>query len=141
MLSRLSIMISIDFDRFDLTLRNSTARRRDLKRPSYTKFLEFAKNLDIQNNLENKEFYLDSHFKNFPEFKKAYNEELIKQYYRNQYRKKFSGDLVMAVTGLKGKELGIFMKSIKDEFSQEYVLRVSDLEIMRKIKQLFEKGD
>lgn len=137
-----------DFARFDLSQRNSSARRRDQNRPTYNKFLTFVKEQNIQNNLSgygtNPATYLGMHlgmhFDKFEGLKEAYNAELLKAYYQNQYKRKFSGTVVKKVTGLDGKELGVFMKDIKEEFPLEYVLRLSETEIIFKIKQLFKES-
>lgn len=91
---------------------NQTDRKRNRKRPTFNKFLEYIKDVKFESEgysfEKNKEIYREFIDKSFPEAKLlATIAELEEQDKNNQtIIAKFNGSLVMEWTGLKDKELG-----------------------------------
>jgi len=134
---------------------NSVDRKRSKKRSTYKGFLDYI-------NLKN--FDKDSGFK-FNKDKSSYHriineyfpesnfleilDELKKEDDRNKrISEKFNGNIVMEITGLKGKELGNFIHKFKQyiedkrkvEF-KEFVDSVEEGEIINQCKYFFKNKD
>ena len=122
-------------DIFLLENRNHISRVRDKKRETYMTFLKYIKiKSDLPkfdwNKSDIKSVILNKLFTDFPEFKQTYD-GVIQQYINNKrLREKFNGDLVREWTGLEGKELGSFIKSIKPVLTNEYV-EINDIAHIR----------
>lgn len=106
---------------FLLENRDNKSRVRDQKRKTYTEFLEFVRNYPAQFKIqwaippsEDKHEWLPFLFEMLPGFHKQYQQ--CETDYKNDqtYKSKFNGDLVSEWTGLKEKELGLFMKHLRD---------------------------
>jgi hypothetical protein len=129
--------------------RNHTARMRDRKRPSYTKFLEYIKNLDDSRRYyewnTNKGDYLAEIFTKFPNALNEWTQLLTKCVLHNRTKTKYNGNVVMEATGLSGKELSQFMTEFNifvDEYVDNfwnYIDRASSQNIITMIK-LFHGG-
>lgn len=111
------------FDKFDLTKRNRKARTRDSKRPNYRAFLEYATSHPRQEFVENT---LQRTFNWFPNFEEEYHVCESNNHLNNLYKKKYNGDVVRAVTGLEGKELGEFMSALSKELTRDVVLQLDE---------------
>jgi hypothetical protein len=111
--------------------RNNASRVRDAKRKSYTEFLAYnEKHKDMLFHYPRKEHkadWLPYLFTTIPGFRETY--ETVQAEWDDAIRFKalFNGDVVTQATGLKGKELGAFMKWIKDntEGLQAHVLAMN----------------
>ncbi len=114
---------------YALENRNHAARTRDKKRKTYTDFLtwlESCKETPAQRfgtcipsmNVEGKDKWLKYLFKEIPNFEQQYKttQEELKQH--NEYKKRFNGELVTTWTNLSGKDLGSFMKWLKETREQ-----------------------
>ena len=124
--------------------RNHRARVRDAKRSSYNAFLKYCETITGGNNYKwtdnltkghfikqhEKQHFLELAFTNFPRFEERYNitnDELTKHI---EFKKRFSGERVMYLTGLCRKELGEFMQFMKTRNNlKELVLDSNDQEI------------
>lgn len=98
-----------------------TNRVRNKKRDSYRKFIEYISDTVLDENVIDKDY----HFKralvmfgddliNNIETLKVYDEQL------NRVRQKFNGNIVMELTGLKGRELGEFIKLFKNNILNNF---------------------
>ena len=134
---------------------NSIDRKRNKKRSTYKGFLDYI-------NLKN--FDKDSSFK-FNKDKSSYHrmineyfpesnflemlDELKKEDDRNKrISEKFNGNIVMEITGLKGKELGNFIHKFKQYIEdkrkvgfKEFVDSVEEGEIINQCKYFFKNKD
>ena len=113
-------------DIFLLENRNHISRVRDKKRVSYMLFLKYVENkpnLPSYNwvNSQIKSEILIKLFNDFPSFKQEYNKILVDFKRNSQIHEKYNGNFVREWTGLEGKELGLFMKSIKDVMTSEFI--------------------
>lgn len=128
---------------FLLENRNHISRVRDKKRISYMLFLRWIKHrkdlpeYDWTNKEEIRTNTLDILFNDFPEFKREYDNVLTDFYKHKELHQKYNGILVGRWTGLSGKELGNFMKSIKGIITSEFIDNSTDIEIENKIKELY----
>ncbi len=113
-------------DIFLLENRNHISRVRDAKRISYKLFLEYVENKsDLPkfdwSNSQIKSDILIKLFNNFPEFKQEYN-TVIDGYLKNKkLHEKYNGDFIREWIGLEGKDLGMFMKSIKNKMTNNFI--------------------
>jgi hypothetical protein len=119
---------------------NNYARVRDKKRKTYTTFLEWIKEKDLPNyrRVENKSIFLPYLFSVIPGFQETYDKVNAEWYRATVYKSKFNGDIVREVTGLENKELGHFMRYLREKniFTEEYVIKNND----DVIKQLIQKS-
>lgn len=103
---------------FALENRNHAARVRDEKRSTYTGFLEYIKDRQYD---DQSEFSMEQVFDIFPEFYERLL-EVEKEYAASkEFKTRYNGLLVSEVTGLQGKELGLFMKWVKEYFAGSLV--------------------
>ena len=103
---------------------NHIDRKRNKKRATYQKFLEYINTKDLStlpNTVfyKNKEIYLELVDNYFPEAKlsEKLQELKDKDAFNKAMAEKFNGDLVMEWTGLKGKELGNCIKFFKESIN------------------------
>jgi hypothetical protein len=113
-------------DIFLLENRNHISRVRDKKRISYMSFLKYIEHksklskFDWTNSRIKPEM-LSKLFNDFPSFKQEYN-KIVDNFTKNkELREKYNGNFVREWTGLEGKELGSFMRSIKNELTSEFI--------------------
>lgn len=105
-------------DLYPLENRNHTARVRDKKRPVYTGFLlwlEAHPSLCGFTWMEDKSHYLPEVMAAFPTLQMEYDNSLAKLNQTKAIRACFNGEVVTAITGLTGKQLGGFMGYFKRE--------------------------
>lgn len=105
-------------DLYPLEHRSHKARIRDRKRPTYTSFLKYLDdNPDIPNRLENypedKDEWLTTLFGKFPEFEEEYRVCEFNLEKSRIVKNKFNGADYTNLTGLEGKELGMFIREFR----------------------------
>lgn len=112
---------------FLLQNRNNVSRTRDRKRKTYNQFLEYInpENIDypetLLHNKKDKSIYLPYLFDVIPGFKHAYD-QISKDYEEEIFFKRvYNGDLVREWTGLTDKELGWFMRWMKEKYADGYL--------------------
>lgn len=102
---------------------NQSDRKRNKKRPTFTEFLNYIK--DIRNENDKDDFVnnvspnlIDS---SFPEVHFLEQIEILKKKDEEKQiiRNKFNGELVMEWTNLKGKELGDVITKFKSQYANE----------------------
>lgn len=131
-------------DIFLLENRNYQSRVRDRKRKTYTDFLAWCEarpELPAYAYPDEKSAWLPHIFAQFPHFKADYEKALADLANQGEVKKRFNGEYVGALTGLKGKELGMLMKHVKEsfatpEFLHQYVLKASDAELAERINKV-----
>ena len=109
---------------------NAVARIRDIKRSTYTKFLEWNKSLDASEYLKYegdakkllRQVGLFTFLSKNESFGNAYF-KAMESFLRMKLSKQFlNGDIVKDLTGKSGKELGILMKELKEKFPVSVIL-------------------
>ena len=106
-------------DIYLLENRNAKSRMRDSKRVMYREFLTWCENRDDlpEFSIEDKEEYRKEQLSNalsrFPEFKRRYDDVIIRLEHSKKLRSKFNGDIVRKITGFYGASLGIFIKEFR----------------------------
>lgn len=130
-----------DYQSVDLNRRNNVSRTRDKKRVMYTNFIKYLKehNLtDYNINLKEKEDYLYQHFNKFVDFECEYFRVQSEYEEKRMIAKKFNGNIVSQITGLSGKELGMFMSICKRQtwYTQD-ILYLQDYQVKRHIENLY----
>jgi len=107
-------------DIFLLENRNHTSRVRDSKRKTYMAFLEWLENGSCKHveatETRSKEEWLHIHLESIKGFKEAYNASEKKHIDWVEYTSRFNGKIVNRITGLEGKELGMFMTFVKAHY-------------------------
>lgn len=121
----------IEHDIFSLENLTNKDRTRDRKRKFYNQWVEYITTERYQNIIKN----------NYPELDLYSYEHLSKQYeeYEKEFEqlksnhKKFNGNLIMQLTGLKGKDLGNFIVNFKKKYSDDYLNSSSEESIKQVI--------
>lgn len=117
-------------DIYLLQNRNHTARVRDKKRKTYMEFLKWLETYEENveqtmwknwsktnlNQDNSKSFWLSHLFLQIPHFETIYNEVQKEWVEAQEFKRRFNGHLVSEWTGLKDKELGSFMKRLRDYY-------------------------
>lgn len=138
-----------DKDIYLLNNRSHKSRIRDRKRITYSNFLKYIQNNNIQSNysFKNKSelggysirepYYSEIVLELFPHVKEEID-SLISEFELNQkFKNVYNGKIVSEITGLTGKELGSFMSTINFD-NGEIELGISNPEyISDKISKLF----
>lgn len=140
--------------------RNATSRIRDKKRKTYTEFLNWCEarkdelpKFDFGSVVEKggysirEPWYTDKILSRYPEVEDIVD-GLIYEYEQNKkLKEKLSGGVVMKVTGIEGKELGILYRQIKetllDRYSREQLIDMNahTIECMiRSVKLCLDNG-
>lgn len=135
-------------DIFKMKNLSATDKKRNRKRKSYHKFLEYIKIFEIESQYhfpENKDLYLPIIDSYFPEanllnkIKELDKENMINR----QISEKFNGRLIMNwIPGLKGKELGNIIKKFKENLGENYkkkLLNLNQNEIKEQFINFYEK--
>jgi len=101
---------------------NQDDRKRNKKRPTFNKFLEYIKNFDFDNELTNN-ISVDLIDQSFPEVHFMEQIERLRKKGEEirELKEKFNGQFVMEWTGLKDKELGETIKKFRDSHSDEWI--------------------
>jgi hypothetical protein len=109
---------------FDLENRNHRSRIRDRKRQTYTKFLEWAKDKparydwgDMSDYADRKAF-LPRINQFFPDFQAKYDAVMEAARLRKHIKSLYNGERISELTGLREKELGMFMAFLKKNVTQ-----------------------
>lgn len=140
-------------DIYLLENRSYRARVRDAKRPTYNKFLEWLAEqpegslpafpwgeAGSPERQEQRRQFLETAFNQYPEFKARYEATLLMADRQRQARRYFNGDFVATITGLEGKELGMFMSRLRATFTsnaalEEFFAGASEEEARARIQQ------
>lgn len=115
---------------YALDNRNHASRIRDRKRKTYNEFLTWVETaqgipaypwatMKETNGREFKQQFLERAFIFFPDFKKKYETAQAEFKLWQESRKNFNGDLVREWTGLQDKQLGNFMKYVREEYMDD----------------------
>jgi hypothetical protein len=123
---------------------NTIARTRDRKRVSYNSFLKFIDALDSVKYPEpspDKSQYLVKIFQAFPAARQQFDDIIKSLMIKKLVKQRFNGCLISEYTALTGKELGMFMRSIKNNpmFSDSFILCMSDETIRKNIIECYTK--
>lgn len=103
-------------DMFDLELRSHRARTRDRKRPTYTKFLDWVADNAMEKKASvDEDHMLDAACAWWPNFGAELEDSLEYIKKANAVSEKFNGHIVSDLTGLFDKELGDFMKYLRND--------------------------
>lgn len=104
-------------DIYLLENRNHTSRVRDAKRKTYMQFLDWIQTKGYSFSLKkDKKDYLNYLFNSIDGFKETYDVTMIEWEDSKKFKLLYNGELVARVTGLSNKELGMFMKYVKEYF-------------------------
>lgn len=100
---------------------NSKHRKRDKKRETYSEFVSYLKTIDNKNLIkEIDNDYIFNQLKiNFPIFKENYNIKVEELKINKIFKEKFNGGIVASITGYSGENLGKFIQSYKQNFTNE----------------------
>lgn len=130
------------YDIFDFANRNSVSRIRDQKRKTYIEFLKWAvarKEIHNQYKWGKKEEYLQYIFSAFKGTEEIYDEAHKENHKRKLIKRYFNGDHISLLTGLEFKQLGMFMRYIRESHSkiEEFAATeiVNELEFDNLIKE------
>lgn len=137
----------VNRDIYLLDNRNQKARARDSKRKTYSDFLEWIEAADARGevprfNWEHKAQVrsqaLDRAKGVFPSFGAAFEVALHRESQHRAARRRFNGEVVSTLTGLRGFELGAVMKEFRSRFDGEesmvaWILASNTLQIEARI--------
>lgn len=132
---------------------NHQARVRDRKRKTYQEFLRWVndpvngipESEDIPKAQLRKE-WLERAFETFQGFKERYDATIREMNLTREANRKFNGNLVRELTGLEGKELGVFIYNFeRDEIGgksnrRDWALLKSEKEIKESILYRFREN-
>ena len=110
---------------YALENRNHTSRTRDRKRKTYNEFLTWVETAELQNAYpwatmreqgghEYKKQFVDRAARFFPDFKVEHDKVQANFKLWKEAKALFNGGLVREWTGLEDKELGLFMKHLRE---------------------------
>jgi hypothetical protein len=132
-------------DIFKMENLSAIDKKRNRKRGSYHKFLEYVETINIKNQyqfLENKQLYLPIIDEYFSEanFLKKIRKLDEKDEINRQVSEKFNGHLIMEwIPGLKGKELGSMISEFRKEYDSNYILKTPQDKIKKDFINFYEK--
>ena len=118
---------------------NSIAKIRDRKRDTYNKFLTFGEKYGTVPYVRtDKTVHLQSIFEFFPEAYPNYKTAIEKLAMQQLCKTKFNGEIVKKLTGFVGRELGEFMKLLRNDwyFRAENIVYLSDEQIHTRVLYL-----
>jgi len=129
-------------DLYRLDNRNHASRIRDVKRQTYKDFLNWMEGKEFPNayNYPTKTslggymirepFYSEVILKNFPFVFGEILNKIAENNIQKEYKSKINGDIIMKITGLSGKELGLFIQKLKTNsvFSSMPIMEVIDMD-------------
>lgn len=104
---------------FGVENRNHAARVRDSKRKTYMEFLAYIEPM-AEHPLArlSKEAYLPYLKSSIPHFEVIYNQAHLEYAEECKFKERYNGTRVPSVTGLQHKELGTFMKWLKEYYGE-----------------------
>lgn len=123
-------------DIYLLDNRNHISRIRDKKRATYMGFLEYCRNNPTNNAFQfpkDKTVWHERIQAFFPHFDSEYAMAWETVVRARKVREKFNGEIVMTITGLKGKELGSFMSKFRESADDDWIISATPEDIERKI--------
>ena len=122
--------------------RNHTARVRDKKRPTYTKFLTWLEEHPEKDSgfewPEYKAAWLSDIFGAFPRAEQEWIAAQLKLDRAKRVKEKYNGLLVATITGLQSKALGSFMREFRESAGdgfEAWVLSSTSEDIKQRIEQ------
>lgn len=122
-------------DSFLLEKQSHHTRARDRKRKSYHGMLNYIKENDTSAE-PRRNYSIEETLAMLPSFVSDEYIKITAEYDKKMYEKTlFNGNIVSDVTGLKGKELGVFMASIKDKVNIYGNVRKQVSDLFDKYKQ------
>lgn len=129
--------------------RNHTSRVRDAKRKTYMQFLDWIgeqggvfTNHRPTPNTSTKQSWLPYLFNTIDGFKEIYDTTMVEWEESKKFKLLYNGELVSRVTGLSNKELGMFMKYVKEYFGdslQSMILAVNPDVIEHFVMHMYKK--
>ena len=122
---------------------NAVARIRDKKRDTYNKFLKYLEGKEFPNAYhfeKDKTVYIDMIFTAFPHARAEFDALWEKKRIVDDAASKFNGTIVSRITGLENKELGNFMKGIKEYLKPDFVTKLSAETVENIIKEYYNGG-
>lgn len=136
-----------DPESYKLENLNHIAKIRDKKRATYHAFLEYCQNWVSSGNAPKTKFdkdktkYFDEIFEFFPSARDGFEQATMKLAHQKYIKTKFNGDMVRELTGLDGKELGMFMLHLKSSSTLDKynIVLMSDEKIKNHIMSEFAK--
>ncbi|MGZ8887937.1 MAG: hypothetical protein ACXW1D_00095 [Halobacteriota archaeon] len=114
-------------DIYLLENRNNYARTRDKKRKTYTEFLKYIDgNLHTLEQCKNKfkrdtadkDEWLPYLFSMIDGFEETYGRVYAEWEFATEFKRRYNGDIVRELTGLQNKELGMFMKWMRENVGE-----------------------
>ena len=122
---------------FLLEKRSNRDRTRDKKRATYVSFLDFIQENETIEIVIDKNAQLIRARECFPEFSNKLDLAIKNHETKKIVKTKFNGAFVSEITGLTGKDLGLFMGDFKNNFEnfEEYILNVSVEDLTLFIKE------
>ncbi|MDD2741261.1 MAG: hypothetical protein PHV02_03250 [Rhodocyclaceae bacterium] len=132
---------------FLLENRNARSRVRDKKRPLYTQFLQWYESQVGHAAFaypQDKGEWLPRISAHFPGFAPAYQQAHADMAELKAVKGKFNGEWVAAITGLRGKELGVLMRRFSQSFDsaeamRSYIVSHDKIEIEVRIRGLLDQ--
>lgn len=121
---------------------NKTHRKRFVKRPMFLEFLDYLENNPVDSKYKfvpDKINYVNE-IQDFFKFKNPnWLTNMYSQYHKdieeaNIVKSKYNGVIVSELTGLKNKELGLFMKYFKTVLSQDELVKIDPNKLNELIK-------
>lgn len=130
-------------DSYDLAELSHMHRTRDRKRVTYQKFLEYIKDWsgEVIPRRPNKQDYMEEIFDFFPGAREQFRQVMADLAMKKMAKEKFNGDVVSEITGLVDRELGEFMKTLRNLFwfRPENLIYSTDSQIRERIEAHFKK--
>ena len=131
-------------DIFKLENRNTIAKTRERKRKTYMAFLKWIEDKDRLAKFDwpkDKSVWLSRIFLHFPHATKEYDEAMSELRLNREAKELFNGNIVRELTGLQDKELGYFMKFIREDlkFSRTSILARSKERTAELVMEAFEE--
>ncbi len=131
-------------DIFLLENRNAQSRVRDRKRKTYTEFLKWCEarpDLPAYQYPTEKRVWMPRIAEHFAHFQAEYDDAMAELERQRAVKARFNGQYVTELTGLQGKELGIFMKNFREAFEDvaamhTYILQSSVDTLATRVKAL-----
>lgn len=136
--------------------RNNVSRVRDRKRKTYMEFLKWIESYEEteeqftnkawvtynRNQFSHKKFWLPYLFKEMPHFEVIYKEVQAEWDEAVEYKRRFNGDLVRGWLGIEGKELGDFMRWLRENTGSNFkrdILNMNPTLVERYVLYFYDK--
>ena len=121
---------------------SSAGRIRDKKRPTYQAFLKYGETYTgpRSEKVIDKSVFLQKIFEFFPDAYLDYKGAMQKLSVQKCVKEKFNGNVVSEYTGLVGRELGMLMQELKNDwyFRTENVIYLTDVQLQHRVMKKFD---